>query len=320
MVNPAEGRLRGTQLVLMTSTGRLLSGAVKDKNSLAQGLQDILDAYAKLPEADRRARAVESVAKPQQAPPAGGVVLTIHDRLIWRDQDGRYRLAQGSDLGDRNPGWLAGQRSSLWLTEAECKSLLPLDPQKGKTQMVPSKLAKRIWLFGLLPYTPASSQAIWAPDSVRQGELKLTVEEVSPLAIRMRIHGSVVLVGPPNWDLVTTPGLGLKDRKDLENRYEARLEGLLVYDRAKNRIADWEMVALGDYIGMLRRVAWHGPESPLPLGIAFKLDRSDYELPPERRRPPPMVYAHTLKNKEQYYWDPEKWEADWKKQQKQDRK
>ena len=53
---PDEGNgwLQGTQLVLMTSTGRLLSGRVKDRNGLAQGLREVLAAYARLPEAERR--------------------------------------------------------------------------------------------------------------------------------------------------------------------------------------------------------------------------------------------------------------------------
>ncbi|OAI53952.1 hypothetical protein AYO44_15560 [Planctomycetaceae bacterium SCGC AG-212-F19] len=308
--------MRGTMLVLMTSAGHLLEGSIKDKNGLAQGLQEVLEAYAKLPEAQRRAQAVDSQVKPQVAPPPGGLVLTIHDRILWRDQESRYRHAQGSDLDDRHADWLAGQRTSLWLSEEECKSLIPQSPQKGQTQPVPSKLAKRIWLFGLLPYTPSFELASWLPNSVREGELKLTVEDVSPQAVRMRIHGTVVLVGPPSPDLLNTPGLGLKDRKDLENRYDARLEGTLVYDRAAARISAWDMAALGDYVGMLRRIRWHDADNPLRLGFAFKLDQSDYELPPERRRPRSMVHAYRFKDKEQYYWDPEKWEEEWKKQQK----
>ena len=46
---PGEGTgwLRGTNLVLMTSAGRLLSGTVKDRKGLAEGLQEVLEAYAK---------------------------------------------------------------------------------------------------------------------------------------------------------------------------------------------------------------------------------------------------------------------------------
>src|SRR5262245_53160895 len=78
----------------MTSTGRLLSGSVKKRNGLAQALQEVLEAYAKLPEAERRARAIEGQEKPQQAPPPGGLVLTIYDRLLMRDSENRYRVAR----------------------------------------------------------------------------------------------------------------------------------------------------------------------------------------------------------------------------------
>src|SRR5262249_55503769 len=148
------------------------------------------------------------------------------------------------------------------------------------------------------------------------GELNVTVTEVTPQVVRLRIHGSVLLVGPASLDLLSSPGLGLKGRTDLENRYDARLEGTLVYDQTKKAIVAWDMVALGDYIGIRCRSAWHGPENPMRLGFAFELDRSAYEVPPEQRRPRSMVHAHRFKNKEQYYWDPEKWEEDWKKQEK----
>ena len=55
---PDEGTgwLRGTQLVLMTSAGRLLEGSVKGPDGMAAALQEVLDKYAKLPEAERRPR------------------------------------------------------------------------------------------------------------------------------------------------------------------------------------------------------------------------------------------------------------------------
>ena len=52
----------------MTSSGKLLTGRVKDRDGLAAALQEVLDAYAKLPEPDRRAKAVEGEVKPQPAP------------------------------------------------------------------------------------------------------------------------------------------------------------------------------------------------------------------------------------------------------------
>jgi hypothetical protein len=149
---PGEGNgwMRGTQLVLMTSAGRLLQGDAYDAKSgrvdLARGLSQVLEAYGKLPEAERRPSAVAGEEKPVPAPPPGGLVLTIYDRPLGRTADGRYRLPDGNDLGGFRTHAPHGQRSSLWLTEEECKALIPPNPQKGQTHPVPTKLARRISL------------------------------------------------------------------------------------------------------------------------------------------------------------------------------
>jgi hypothetical protein len=246
-------------------------------------------------------------------------VFTICNRPLGRGEDGRYRIPEGCDLGSRTyeergvtktqglgctaP---AGQRSTLWLTEAECKSLIPQNPRKGDTVQVPAKLAKRIWLFGLQAESLWVVEGGWLPDSVREGELKLAVEEVTPQAVRVRVHGSVLLVGK---------GGHLK----VENRYDTRLEGMLLYDRSQKAISRWDMVALGDWTGewFTNGAGWQEARAnaPVRLGFSFELDRSDYEIP-ERRRPPGFVLDYTFRGKEKYYWDPELWEAESTKAQK----
>jgi hypothetical protein len=299
----------------MTSTGRLLSGSVKDRNGLAQGLREVLEAYAKLPEAERRPRAVEGEEKPVPAPPPGGLVLTIYDRPLGRPAEGRYRLPEGRDLDGMRTEAPHGQRSSLWLTEEEWKALIPQDPRKGDVHKVPSKLARRICLYGMWPQTLWVVEQTWQPDSVRECELKLTVEEVSPQVVHLRLGGPVLLSGKGPLKLYPTG----KVLKTIENRYDARLEGVLVYDRVHKRIARWDMVALGDYTGcwFVGHEGWKEATAaaPLPLGFAFELDESAYRVPAERRRPRSFVHAYIFNGKEQYYWDPEKWEEDWKKRQ-----
>jgi hypothetical protein len=301
----------------MTSSGHLLAGSIKDKSGLARGLQEVLDSYAKLPEEERRPKRVDSEEKPQLPPPPGGLVLTIYDRPLGRIEKGRYRLPEGDDLGGPLTTGPAGQRSSLWLKAEECQSLVPTNPVKGQTHNVPTKLAKRICLFGLWPNTLWVVEQSWQADSFREGGLNLTVAEVSPQTIRMRIHGSVLLSAQGILKRYPTG----KKVKDLENRYEARLEGVLVYDRTQNRIVRWDMVALGDYTGswFTARHGWVEAtrEAPLALAFALEVDRTAYELPPERRRPRSFVHAYMFQVKEEHYWDPEKWEEDWKKRQKQ---
>jgi hypothetical protein len=288
----------------------------QDRNGLAQGLQEVLEAYAKLPESERRPKSVEGEVKPQETPPPGGLVLTIYDRPLGRDKEGRYRLPEGDDFDGFRTHAPHGQRSSLWLTEAECKSLVPETPQKGQTHKVSTKLAKRIWLYGLVPQTLWVVEESWKPDSARAGEVRLTVEDVTPQVIRMRMHGSVLLSGPA----VLHEWPNRKFIKNLENRYDARLEGLIVYDRVKQKIVKWDLAALGDYSGrwFAGNKGWKEAtlKTPLPLGFAFELDQTAYELPPERRRPRSFMHAYSFRVKEEYYWDPEKWLDDWKKRQK----
>jgi hypothetical protein len=312
---PSEGNgwLRGTQLVLMTSAGRLLSGSVKDRNGLAQALEEVLQAYAKLPEAERRPKSVPGEVKPQAPPPPGGLVLTIYDRPLGRDQEGRYRLPVGKDLGGLRTEAPHGQRSSLWLTREECVSLVPEEPQNGQTHRVPAKLARRIWLYGLVPQSLWVVEESWKPNSVLKGELLVTVAEVTPQVVRMRLHGSVLLSGPG----VLHEWPNRKFIKKVENRYEARLEGVLVYDRAGKRITRFDLAALGDFTGrwFAGNKGWIEATSaaPLPLGFAFELDPTAYELPPERRRPRSFIHAYIFRNREEHYWDPDRWLADWKK-------
>jgi hypothetical protein len=316
---PDEGTgwLKGTNLVLMTSAGRLLEGSMKygDRNSLANALQEVLDAYAKLPEAERRADSVGGEIKPQQPPPPGGLVLTIYDRPLGCDDDGQCRLPIGDDFGGFRTHAPHGQRSSLWLTEEECKSLMPQNPERGQTYDVPAKLAKRIWLYGLVPQTLWVVEEFWKPDSVRDGALRVTVEEVSSETIRLRMHGSVLLSGPGV--LHTWPDR--KFIKNIENRYDARLEGSLVVDRARQTIVRFDLAALGDYTGrwFAGNKGWKEAtaEAPLSLAFAFELDPVAYELPPERRRPRSFVQAYIFREREPHYWDPDMWLEDWRKRQ-----
>lgn len=316
--------MRGTQLVMMTSTGRLLSGSMKygDRTGLAQALQEVLDAYAKLPEQERRPKTVESEEKSVPAPPPGGLVLTIYDRPLGRtagepgtSASGAYRLPEGKDFAGFRTHAPHGQRSSLWLTEQECKSLIPDEPRKGDVHKVPSKLAKRIALYGMWPQTLWVVEQTWQPNSVKECELKLTVEEVSTKIIRMRIDGPVLLSGKGPLRLYPTG----KVLKILDVRYDARLEGVLIYDRAEKKIVQWDMVALGDYIGcwFAGNEGWKEAtlEAPLSVGFAFELDQTAYQVPAERRRPRSFVHAYIFNNQEHFYWDPDRWEEDWKKRQ-----
>jgi len=282
---------------------------------MAKALQEVLDAYAKLPEAERRPNEVDGEIKPQPEPPRNGLVLTIYDRPLGHDAKGQYRLPEGDDFDGLRTHAPHGQRSSLWLKEEEWKSLIPDNPAKGQTHKVATKLAKRVWLYGLVPQTLWVVEESWKPNAVRTGELDATVVEATEKLVRLRLHGSVLLSSPGV--LHTWPDR--KFIKNIENRYDAGLEGVLEFDRVKNKVTRLDLVALGDFTGrwFAGNKGWKEAtaDAPLPLGFAFEIDHTAYELPAERRRPRSFVHAYIFRVAEDHYWDPEKWLADWQKRQ-----
>jgi len=291
---------------MMTAAGRLLEGTVKGKDGMAAALQEVLAAYAKLPDAERRTEKVDGDVKAQLPPPPGGLVLTIYDRPLGRPAPGMARLPEGQDLGGRRAEAKGGQRSSLWLKEEECAALIPKDPKKGETRPFPPTLAKRIWLYGLVPQSLWVVEGLWRPDSVREGTLELTIDEASAAKIGMRVHGSVVMVGVSGHEF-----------QGLEKKYDARIEGRIEIDRATGKIVRFDLVALGDYTGewFTGHERWKAatPEAPLAQAFAVEIDRTAYELPPERRRPRSFMHAYVFNEREKFYWDPDLWKEDWEK-------
>jgi hypothetical protein len=297
----------------MTSTGRLLSGTVKDRKGLADGLRGVLKEYAKLPEAERRAKAVAGEVRPVPPPPPGGLVLTVYDRALGRDEKGMYRLPEGKDLGGLRTHAPHGQRSSVWLSKDEHESLIPAAPKKGDVLKLPAKLVRRVLLYGMWPQSLWVVEQAWQPDSVREGEIELVVEHVGPCTVRLRLRGKALLVGRGPLKLWPTG----KVLKTVENRYDARLSGVVVIDREEKQVTRWNMVALGDYVGcwFAGNRGWKEAtaEAPMPFGFAFEVDQSAYRVPAERRRPRSFVHAYIFNGREPFYWHPEKWEEDWRR-------
>lgn len=283
------------------------------KTGLAGILKQSLERYARLPEAQRKpAEAITDDNRPSPAPPPGGVVLTFYDRFLQRDGKGEYRAIVGHHTPQQPLTVPGPQRNSMWLTQAESHALMPDHPRKGQTIEAPASLVRRIALFGLIPASAWHSYYLWTPDSVRGSQLSLTVEDVSDSRVRLRIHGSVLLVTKTVAGYaVDKPNLP----EGLNNQYDARLEGQIDYDPVQKKIARWDMVALGDYLGLCYAYSHPKPFAVKPLahGFAFELDRGSYELPAEFRRNKPAVLTYIS---ERFYFDPEKWEADWKKRNK----
>jgi hypothetical protein len=335
--------LQGTPFVICTATGRPL-GSKSVGGNPAAGLKKVLEDYAKRPEAERRpAQPIADANHPVPLPPEGGLVLTVWDRFLIRDAKGLYALPASNHGGWVMPlgngryvptSWTewrnngepfavqvapAAQRNSFWLQEAEWRALVPQSPKVGQTNPLPERLTKRISLYALWCSQAWQGGNPWEGDSIRQADLKLTVQEATSQTVRLRIHGTVLLVHEKY-----NPGHNVKDAAkrfkvpanfEMDNRYDVGVEGTIVYDPARKRITRWDMVALGDYSGYNSYGA--SPVTPrIPYGHCFELDQSDYEVPAELRRPKPYVLLYQFAAKPDFYWIPEKYQEDWRKHNK----
>ena len=336
-VSISEAEIPGTPFWVATAAGQRV-GARKScrapggpgNKALAGNLKVFLKAYDAMLETDRRpALPITDANRPKLAPPRGGLCLISYDKVLLRKGEGEYCCPRSSDqlknLRNHIPWQPGAQLDALWLTKAECESLMPKNPEEGHTVPVPSRLVKRIGLFGLTVRSAWQEFYHWQPDSMHRGELKLTVTSVSPDAVEMRLHGSYLLSAiKKNW---RPEGSG-KPGRDVEDRYDARLEGKLVYDPAKKRFTRWDMVVLGDYVGFSQAHIWAGAKrpqdsglatEPAPIVMSFEIDNWNYEAGPEYRRTVPFLFwwfrSRTDKGYD-HYFNPDKWRADWVKKMK----
>lgn len=284
--------------------------------------------FQQLPKAEREAGAVrvaESIAIDQQepSPPPGGLILKVYHRYLGRDDQGRLRHITRRDFLSREqlvatfPALIHNDKGKvkedvlnffdhglgekfkteaaqdfLWLTAAEWRSLIPAQPKKGDCFEMAGGIAKRIFLYQLDPVLTFGESNGWmrGVKDLRDGRLTLTVEEVSADRVRLRLEG-FALLGQP-FDPSVKPGPALPGSRRGFG-YEPRLLGLLDYDRDKQAIARFDMVAVGDMYGYSEiGDALYFRPGRNPLGVAFELTKG--ELPAERV--PPRCYRGNRKH------------------------
>src|SRR5262245_54384414 len=167
------------EMAVVTPNGKVLS------HYPAEGLRN----WKKLPEAERVR--LDDLGKYDPAldpaPPPRGLIVNVYARGLVRDPDGRLQVY-------RNPAAHLSQVAGpdhLWLTEAEWKSLLPARPRKGERLAVPEPLVDRICRRYLIDLVRIGGEGgPRSPATVRSQKLTLTVEDVSPESVRLRLDGS----------------------------------------------------------------------------------------------------------------------------------
>ncbi len=274
---PRKGDGGGTRqgIYMFTASGKLL--AYKNAGQAPEVMRDVLRQglaeWKKLPAAQRRPGAVrvEDVDRLDRhyvrTPPAGGLILSVFARALDRDEHGAL-----CDASCKVGGGNEASRDHVWLTEADWKSLVPADAQKGDKIALPRRVAERIARFHLIDNT-RGEPPFWRREDIRTLDLGLTVAEATADRLRLRLEGSALLATDP-------------DASRAERGYDARLLGYLSFDRARQRFDHFDVVAVGQHWGEGTYTRGARP-GRTPLGIAFELaavDAGDANVPPQAAR------------------------------------
>jgi hypothetical protein len=261
----------------IAANGRHLGGGDDPFKAMAR--------FRRMPSKARAPGAVkvpDLVADPSVAPlppPARGLVLKIHARLLRRNEDGTLGRCTTRDfplMARERPRRKRNLRSYLeaspdfaWITEQDKKALIPSSPQVGMVIVVPRTIVMRLCRFHLTPRRVYSEGFEWSEGQVHRAALKLVVEAVDDKHIRMRAEGSAHMGSTFDPGKATTPN-GL-----LMLGYAPKFSGTVAYDRMAKDFTRFDLVALGDGWGRMgdaNNRSWF-LERPgrHPVGFAFEL-------------------------------------------------
>jgi hypothetical protein len=256
----------------------------------------LLEEFRKLPESERRPGVLEVPdLKPDErlipSPPAGGLVLKVHARFLSRDGGAELRSARVEDFplmggtGKSNNPWrlfLEPNTEYLWITEQECKALVPARAEPGETVAVDPRLVDRMARFHLTPRRAMTSEGgILRKEDVRSARLALVVEDVSAERVRLRLQGFIHTGTAFDRAKATTPN------GPLGFGFQAPLDGIVEYDRAAKAFVRFDVIAVGEVWGRWgdangKSLFAERPGST-PFGFALELARG---RSPSERIPP----------------------------------
>ena len=249
-------RIKGhfaNEVAVVTPNGEYLS------SSLTAGLQK----WKELPAEQRKKLEPMGAHDPdlEAAPPPGGLILQVFSRALARVGG---ELVPYKTKVSRS--WEPG-RDFVWLTESEWRSLIPATPQPGAAQVVAAPIQDRLIRRYLIDLVRVGGNGgPRRPEQVLARELTVTVEQVSPTMIRLRLKGSARL----------SNGEGpIKEQPRID---AFQLTGRVEYDVTRKTINRFELLAFsqtGHFDEINNEVH--------PLGILF--ERLEGNTPAERSPP-----------------------------------
>lgn len=278
-----EGGATRQGIYVLTASGKLLAwkNAGQNPAAMLEMMRDGLAKWKRLPESERAPGSVKVPAHGKvdsdyhrELPPGGAIIKVYARALDAQKQQPAVVPAKSSrrlsfDLGDsvfsdaqcpKGSGDEAS-RDHLWLTEAEWRSLVPEQPKVGARFPMPAKIAERILRFHLVDNT-RGEPPLWRRDEIRSSDLNLVIENVSPTEVQLRLEGTALLATDA-------------DPEKASRGYQPRLAGLIHYDRQRQRLTRFDVVALGEHWGSGAHTRRDTRPGRTPLGVVFELSPGD---------------------------------------------
>jgi hypothetical protein len=276
-----EGGSTRQGIYCFTASGKLL--AYRNHRDVAVVLSEFKKAlltFKRLP-ADQREpgavrvpnRAGEKLDRQYtRRPPKDGAIITVHARVLERDENGKCQACQASAGAPRYN--LMSAQDHLWLTKDEVASLAPPEAKAGESYPLPEPIARRMARFHLVDNT-RGEPTMWTRDDIRSQKMTLTVVEASRKQTKLRLKGTVLL----------------STDADLEKAgrgYDVALLGHVELSREGDfpKLTRFDVVALGDHWGEGRFTRRARPGRQ-PFGVSFDLATGNSpadHVPPQAAR------------------------------------
>lgn len=262
-------------IYMLTAGGKLLAykNAGQNADVMREVLRDALAKWGKLPESERKPGAVNVPDAGTldggytRKPPEGGLIVNVHARALEKAtaagvSDAVCKIGDGDEAS----------RDHLWLTREEWRALVPATAKAGEKIVVPAAVVARVARFHLIDNT-RGEPPMWGRADVKAAELTGTVEAADASHVLVRLEGKALLADGSN---PSTAARG----------FDAALLGYVRYDRTKDQVDRFDLVALGEHWGegTFTRGARPGRK---PFGVAFELTRGDKPgdtVPPQAAR------------------------------------
>ena len=177
-----------------------------------------------------------------------------------------------SERGDR---W---NMDHVWFNKEEASLWIPQNIKEGEVQECSTIIKNRLFRFHLVDNVRGQTLP-FAPQEIKKSILKVEIVEINRSDLKLSIRGNSLAVAKGPWLL------GENDwtpTHELDHSIETNILGNAIYNTKKEIFTEFELVALGRWIGKTQNNGRHfGPDSG-HIGILYNLaeDMHEYRISP----------------------------------------